>query len=350
MTACRRLVTAAAAFHLLLTAGAAHAQTVLVRNAPPDSNVEVVLNASPVGTGKVGAAGIVLIDVNLQKQVNKTETDAQIFVDVCENVRRVVIVERAFSVPSPEVGCNRRDMGGIFLVKQISTLVIDFGGPSVTLLLRQGKVSLAPPRTWDGGRTGLMLFGGGALTNISNFPGIACGDATECSTDSRGFGYTAGAEFWVTPNIAATGSYVRPFEATTEGSGDRYRFTSTQKLEVVTVGGKVGFPAGRTRIYGQSGAVWTRGIFETNQTIDPLTTTVDGVSTTTPGGTQKYHFQTRGWGWFLGGGVEVWMTGSFALYGEFDRSVLKGKAIDEEEGLLDERLTSIVAGVKIRLF
>jgi hypothetical protein len=350
MMACRRLVTAAAGFYLLLTAGTAHAQTVLVRNAPPDSNVEVVLNASPVGTGKVGAAGIALIEVDLQKNVSKTETDAQIFVDVCENVRRVVIVERAFSVPSPEVGCNRRDMGGLFVVKQISTLVIDFGGPSVTLLLRQGKVSLAPPRTWDGGRTGLMLFAGGALTNVSNFPGIACGSATACSNESRGFGYTAGAEYWVTPNIAAVGSYTRPFEATTDGSGDRYEFDSTLTLETVNVGGKIGFPAGRTRIYGQVGAVWTRGLFETTQTIDPLTTEVDGVSTTVPGGTQRYNFQTRGWGWYLGGGVEVWLTGSLAVFGEFDRSVLKGAAINDQEGTLDERLTSIVAGVKVRLF
>lgn len=349
MTACRRLVTAAAGF-FLLTAGAAHAQTVLVRNAPPDSNVEVVLNSSPVGTGKVGAAGIALIDVNLQKHVNKTETDAQIFVDVCENVRRVVVVERGFSVPSPEVGCNRRDMGGWFLVKQISTLAIDFGGPSVTLLLRQGRVSLAPPRTWDGGRTGLMLFAGGALTNISNFPGIACGTATECSNESRGFGYTAGADFWVSPNIAATASYTRPFKATTSGSGTRYDFDSTLTLETVNVGGKIGFPAGRTRIYGQVGAVWTRSLFETSETIDPLTTEVDGVSTTIPGGRQTYHFETRGWGWYLGGGVEVWMTGSLALFGEFDRSVLKGNAIDDAEGLLDERLTSMVAGVKVRLF
>ena len=350
MTACRRLVTAAAGLFFLLTAGAAQAQTVLVRNAPPDSNVEVVLNASPVGTGKVGAAGVALVDVDLQKNVSKTETDAQIFVDVCENVRRVVIVERAFTVPSPEVGCNRRDMGGMFLIKQVSTLAIDFGGPSVTLLLRQGPVSLAPPRTWDGGRTGLMLFAGGTLTNLSNFPGVACGASTECSADSRGFGYSAGAEFWLTPNIAATGSYMRPFEATADGSGDGFRFNSTLKLETVSVGGKVGFPAGRTRIYGQTGGVWTRGLFEQSQTVDPLTTTVDGVSTTVPGGTQRYNFQTRGWGWYLGGGVEVWLTGSLAVFGEFDRSVLKGNAINDEEGTLDERLTSVIAGVKVRLF
>ncbi len=154
----------------------------------------------------------------------------------------------------------------------------------------------------------------------------------------------------MTPNIAAVGSYTRPFEATTDGSGDRYQFDSTLTLETVNVGGKIGFPAGRTRIYGQVGAVWTRGLFETTQTIDPLTTEVDGVSTTVPGGTQRYNFQTRGWGWYLGGGVEVWLTGSLAVFGEFDRSVLKGAAINDQEGTLDERLTSIVAGVKVRLF
>ena len=350
MTGCRRLVTAAVALHLILTARAAHAQTVLVRNAPPDTNVEVVLNSAPVGTGKVGPAGIALVDVNMQKHVTKTETDAQVFVDLCDTVKRVVIVERAFTPPSPDVGCTRRDMGGWFLVKSITTLAFDFGGPNVTLLLRQGKVSLAPPRSWDGGRPGLMLFGAAGLTSLSNFAGLACGTATDCSNDNALFGYGGGAEFWLTPNIAATGSYFRPAEQKTSGSGTGYKFDSTLKTEIATAGGKVGFPAGRTRIYGHAGGLFTRGIMETDQTVDPLTVTVDGVEITVPGGNVKYNFETRGWGWFLGGGLEVWMTSSFAIYGEYDRSVLKGKATKKEDGTLDERMNSILAGVKVKVF
>jgi hypothetical protein len=350
MTGCRRLVTAAVALQLVLFAGAAHAQTVLIRNAPPDSDVEVVLNSAPVGTGKVGAAGIVLIDVNLEKNVNKTETDAVIFVDQCEKVRRIVIVERTLAVPAADVGCTRRDMGGVFLVKRISTLAFDFGGPNVTLLLRQGKVSLAPPRSWDGGRTGLLLFAGGGLTSLSNFAGVACGTATECANDNARFGYGGGAEYWVTPNIAATGSYFRPADLKTTGSGDRFKFTSTMQTEVATAGGKVGFPAGRTRIYGHAGGLFTRAIVETDQTVDPLTVTVDGVDVTVPGGNVKYNFEARGWGWFLGGGLEVWITSSVGLYGEFDRSILKGKATKKEEGTIDDAMNSVVGGVKIKLF
>jgi hypothetical protein len=346
-----RLLTLAAAFHLIVGAGVVAAQSVLVRNAPDGSNVEVVLNAAPVGSSKVGAAGIALVDVGLQKNVSKVETDAQVFVDVCDNnTRRVVIVERAFTPPPPETGCNRRDMGGIFLVKQISTLVIDFGGPSPTLLLRQGKVSLAPPRSWDGGRTGLILSAAGAFTHVADATAIACGNVTNCSGKNSGFGYSVGAEYWFTPLFAAAGSYVRPKKATASGTGDGFHFNSEMEPEVVTAAGKVGIPAGRMRFFGHVGATFTRAIQDTNQAIDAKTITIDGVPTAVPAGTQTFSVETRGWGWFFGGGAEFWATSAFAIYGEFDRSSLKGSATHNAEGVLDERLTSVAVGIKVKVF
>jgi Outer membrane protein beta-barrel domain len=350
MRAVGRLLTLAA-FHVILGAGVAGAQTVLIRNAPVDSNVEVVLNAAPVGSNKVGAAGLALVGVDLQKQVNKTETDAQIFVDVCDNnTRRVVIVERALTPPPPDVGCARRDMGGLFLVKQISTVVIDFGGPSPTLLLRQGKVSLAPPRSWDGGRTGLILSAAAALTQLADATANACGNVTNCSGDKSGFGYSVGAEYWFTPLFAAAGSYVRPAKATATGTGDKFRFNTDLEPELVTAAGKIGIPAGRMRFFGHIGATYTRATLDTNQTIDATTVTIDGVETAVPGGTQTYNVETKGWGWFFGGGAEFWATGAFAIYGEFDRSWLKGSATKNAEGVLDERLTSVAAGIKVKVF
>jgi len=348
----RRLPTLAAAISLTLGVGVARAQTVLVRNAPPDSKIEVVLNTAPVGETRAGAAGIGLVDVNLQKNVNKEETDAQVFVDVCPEVRRVVLVERALTPPSPDAGCSRRDMGGIFLVKRVSTLVIDFGGTSPTLLLRQGKVSLAPPRSWDGGRTGFMLFGGGGFTDLANMAAIACGTGTtQCSGKESGLGFNVGAEYWLTPIIAAEGTFLKPKKATATGSGDRYHFDNEFESFVGTAAGKIGIPAGRSRIYGHVGATYHQVTFDTNETLDELTTTTaDGVTTTVPGGVQKYRLETRGWGWFFGGGLEVWLSGSSALYAEVGRLSLKGSAVKKEDGTTNERVTTLIVGVKARLF
>jgi Outer membrane protein beta-barrel domain len=262
----------------------------------------------------------------------------------------VFVVERALTPPPSDAGCTRRDMGGLFLVKQISTIVLDFGGPSPTLLLRQGKVSLAPPRSWDGGRTGLILSGAAALTQLSDATAIACGNVTDCSGDKSGVGYSVGAEYWFTPLFAAAGTYTKPAKATATGRGDGYHFNTDLEPEVATAAGKVGIPAGRMRFYGHIGATFTRATLDTNQTIDAKTITIDGVTTNVPGGTQTYSVETRGWGWFFGGGAEFWATGAFAIYGEFDRSVLKGSATHNAEGLLDERLTSVAVGVKVKVF
>jgi hypothetical protein len=346
----RRLLALAAALNLTLGIGVGSAQTVLVRNAPPDSTIEVVHNDAPVGSAKADASGIATIPVDLSGRVKKTETDAQIFVDVCDAVRRVLIAERAVVPPSQEPGCVRRDMGGIFLVRQVSTLVVDFGGSSPTLMLRQGRVSLEPARSWSAAPRGLVLFGGGAFTKASNAGALACGTLTECSSSDSGIGYTAGAEYWITEYLAAEGGYIRPAEATAEGSGDTFRFDNTFKAHVVTAAGKVGVPVGPVRIYGKVGGTYTRATFATTQIMEETTVTVGGATQTIPGGTQSYGVKTVGWSWLFGGGMEVWVAPSFAVYGEFGRAALKGVALDEdEEGTLDERLTSIFFGARIRI-
>ena len=79
----RRLLTLAAALNLIVCVGAATAQTVIVRNAPPDTPVEVVLNDEAVGSGKTNEKGDALVTFGLSERLMKTETDAQVFVDVC---------------------------------------------------------------------------------------------------------------------------------------------------------------------------------------------------------------------------------------------------------------------------
>jgi hypothetical protein len=351
MTESRRLLCLAAAINLTLGVGAATAQTVLVRNAPPDSTIEVVLNTSPAGSTKVGASGIATIEAKLLTDPAKTETDAQIFVDVCGTTRRVLLAERGVQLPSPEAGCVRRDMGGIFLVKPITTLVVDFVSGSPTLLLRQGSVSLEPPHVWPDAPTGLVLFGGGSLTWVSNARLIFCGDVTPCEGGSSGLGFTAGAAYWITPYLAAEGSYIRPKEVTASATTDTFSFDSSFKTEVLTAAGVFGVPVGPVRLFGKVGGAYHRATSDTLQTMEARTVVVDGVEQTIPGGNQRYVLKTAGWSWLFSGGGEVWLSQSFALYGEFGRAALKGPSRESEtaEGLVDDRMTTLFFGVRLRI-
>lgn len=339
MMATRRLLAIAAALNLTVCVGAATAQTVIVRNAPPESTVEVVLNDTPVGSGKANEKGDVLVTVGISERLMKTETDAQIFVDTCPTVRRVLVMERAVQVPVQDVGCTRRDMGGMFLVKSVSSLVIDVGGPSPTLLLRQGNVSLDPPRVWKPAPTGLVVFGGGGLTKFGDVITTACGNLQTCSGDQSTTGYSFGVGYWITPIFGGEAVYVKPGNATAGATSDTFKFDSEFDAQVLLLQGKVGVPLGPFRPYGQVGATYHRAKFHTNQTM----TLADSPNTL------SYELRTRGWGWGFGGGMEVWFSSIFGIYGEFNSSQVKGVAEDDEEGLVDDRLTSFLFGARIRL-
>jgi hypothetical protein len=269
----------------------------------------------------------------------KTETDAQIFVDVCETVRRVLVVERSVSVPLQEAGCTRRDMGGIFVVRQVSSLVIDVGGPSPTLLLRQGAVSLDPPRVWKPAPTGLVLFGGGTFAKVGGVTAIACGDVTTCSGDEAGLGYSVGAAYWITPFLAAEVAYVQPADATATDTTETFSFNSAFEPQVLTILGKVGIPLGPVRPYGQVGASYHQAKFTTNQTMTQAETP----------NTLSYQLRTSGWGFAFGGGVEMWFSSVLGLYGEFGSSAVKGSARDDADGAVDDRLTYVLFGARLRI-
>ncbi len=335
----RRLLALAAALNLTVCVGAVTAQTVIVRNAPPDSPIEVVLNDTPVGSSKANDKGDALVTVGLSEHAMKTETDAQVLVDICPTVRRVLIVERAVQVPVQEAGCTRRDMGGIFVVKDISSLVIDVGGPSPTLLLRQGKVSLDPPRVWKPAPTGVVLFGGGTFSKVSDATAVSCGQVTTCSGDQAGLGYSFGAAYWITPFLAAEGTYIKPADATAGATTDTYKFDSVFETQVLTIMGKVGIPLGPIRPYGQVGASYHQAKFTTNQTM----TLLDSPNTL------SYQLRTSGWGLAFGGGLEMWFSSVFGLYGEFGSAAVKGSAKDDAEGSVDDRLTYVLFGARVRV-
>ena len=88
---------------------------------------------------------------------------------------------------------------------------------------------------------------------------------------------------------------------------------------------------------------------ETTQTQDPRTVTVDEVVQTIPGGTQTFELKTDGWGWLFGGGLEVWVSPSFAIYGEFDYGALKGSDVSGGEARIDDRLTSALLGLRVHI-
>ena len=335
----RRLLAIAAALNLTVCAGAATAQTVILRNAPPESTVEVVLNDTAVGTGKANEKGDVLVSFGISERLMKTETDAQVFVDTCPTLRRVVVVERAVQVPLQDAGCTRRDMGGMFLLKDVSSLVIDVGGPSPTLLLRQGKVSLDPPRVWKPAPTGIVLFGGGGFSKFGDVTATACGTLATCSGDQSTIGYTFGAAYWVTPWIAGEATYIKPGVATASATSDTFKFDSEFDAQVLTLQGKVGIPLGPFRPFGQAGASYHRAKFTTNQTMTLQPTP----------NTLSYQLRTSGWGFVFGGGMEVWLSSVLGFYGEFGSAAVKGQADDNAEGSVDDRMLYILVGGRVRL-
>jgi hypothetical protein len=336
-----RLLLSAAALFVIFGGGAAHAQTVVLRKVPAGASIDVFVNDTSAASTKSEAGGDVLVPIKMFEGTAKTETDSQVLVSICENNGiRVNLLERGHSVPQEERGCARRDMGGWFLVKPVSNLVIDVGGPSPTLLLRQGSYSLDPPREWSDAPTGLVLFGGASLNFTSSFKDVACGTLTDCSSGGSEFGFTVGAAYWLLPWLAAEGSYVRPKEFTASGGGDTFRFTSNLDTHVFNAMGKIGVPAGPFRPYGQVGGTYHRATLSTSQTM----------TNQTESPTQTYSVETGGWTFVFGGGLEVWLNSSFGIYGEVNRGGMKGPAIDKNvEGNLDDRLTSIVVGARIRI-
>lgn len=358
-----RRLALVAALYVTVGVGAAGAQTLIVRNAPPGSKVELVLNATTIGSTTVPAEGNATLPVNLAAHGGKAETDAHIFVDVCEGVRRVFLVEPGQQPAVPQVTCTRRELPEWFVLRHVTTLVVDVGAPTPNLWLRQGPV----PKEWlvdqapqadegeEGGRNwrpspkGLVLFGGGGLASISKFGGLACGNVADCNSDGSGLAYSAGAALWITRFLAVEAAFLKPPDATVTGTGDGLQFDSALDLKLFTLAGKVAVPLGPVRIYGKGGANYHRGNGTTTQTIDDTTVTVGGVVTTVKGGTQTFELKTDGWGWLYGGGIEAWVTGSFALYGEAGYTAAKGKSMSGGEGEIDERVTYAVAGVRVRI-
>jgi hypothetical protein len=332
-----QLLVLAAAMNVCLGAGVALGQTVIVRKAPPGGSVEVALNAATAGSGTVDANGDATVPFTLPETGGKAEIDAYIFVDYCDTMRRVVIVERGKAPLPPQAGCDRREVTGLYWVRRVNTIVVDVGGAIPTVLLIKGSYGLTEPvaRSWTPSLTGLVVFGGGGLVKFRDAHVIACGDVTPCGGHDSGLGYTAGVTYWFGRFLGAEASYVKPPVATADGSGSTFKFNSSLDARVMTIAGKVGGPIGPVRLYGLAGTNYHWATSSTTETIDSAT--------------QTFEFKTQGWGLLFGGGGEVWIARSVALYAEVSFAGLKGPATGGGEARLDDRLRLVLFGARVRI-
>src|SRR3954454_6261004 len=92
--------------------GAAAAQTVIVRSAPQGSTIELTMN----GGAPVSVAADTFGDATLTVPARTTEAAVQVHVDDCGNRVRVLLVERGIQPSPAEPGCNRIDIGSVFVM------------------------------------------------------------------------------------------------------------------------------------------------------------------------------------------------------------------------------------------
>ncbi len=313
----------------------AAAQTVVIRGVPAGSSAEVVQGASRV-TGAPDAGGDAVLTGALTAP---GETRVNFYTDICETVRRLVIVDRDAVPPPAGPGCARTPIAGVFVIQPISTIVINTSGTTPSVLLRQGPFDFRATQT-DGGTeppAGLVIFGGGGYGKLHEARDMSCGGIAECPGSDTGFGFGGGIGFWFTPYAGLEASYYKPKRALFEGAVGNSLFQTTLEPQVLMFVAKLGVPAGPMRIYAMGGATWHRATIRTTQ--EGLEAIED-----------EFELRTAGWGWTFGGGVEAWLAPAVAIYAEGGRAALKGGGIESfGEGKLDERMTFAIVGLKVSL-
>ena len=331
-----RLLVAVALFGALGTA-VATAQTVVVRHAPAGQTIELFLNATKVATATVPAQGDTTLPLNLRvNHAGKTEIEANIFVDVCDSIRRVIVVERGEPAAAQEPGCDRRDITGLYEVRRVNTLVMDLGGANPTMMLIKGKYSPEASMHWSESPKGIVLFGGIGRSDLRDAVAISCGDASDCNGNKAGTAYGGGVTIWVTPFLGAEGGYYKLPSATARGTGSNFSFNSSLDPQVVTVAGRIGIPIHAVRISGQIGANFHDAILKTQETIN--------------GASQNFEIETRGWGWMWGAGMEIWAASRFAIYADVGFASMKGTPTGGGEAQFTDRLRFVAIGARVAVW
>ncbi|HKE83299.1 MAG TPA: hypothetical protein VKB50_06080 [Vicinamibacterales bacterium] len=347
----RRPIALAAALCVTIGLGSASAQTVVVRNAPPNSTIEFVLNGSATATAKAGADGVATLTATKGALADRDMIDVVVWVDDCGSTRRVLVMSRAAG-PPPTDSCRRSQVQGLFLLQRVTSILVDVEAVSPTVRLRQGPLPeewLKPPKPEAAKEPrisiaprGAILFGGGQTASMGGVLKPACGDVTTCTATDRAFSFSGGFSYWFSQYVAAEASYMRmnPSVVDATGSGDHFRFDSDVDGGLIAVVAKGGLPIGRFRLFGSLGADYHRATFTTHETVD---------QTTAPGGITTLQWRTKGWGPVFGGGTEVWITRAIGIYGEFTRVGLNGTEDGAGEAKTDTMINALVIGGRYRL-
>ena len=331
-----RLLVAAAALNVTMGAAVATAQTVIVRKAPAGDTIELFLNTTKVGTATVDANGDATLPLNLRENNSgKTDIDANVFVEACDKLRRILVVERGQPAAAQTVGCDRREILGLYLVRRDNSLVIDVGAPNPTMMLVKGSYGLGPEKPGPRAPKGLVLFGGAGLADVRDAVAISCGTASPCDGKNAGLTYVAGATVWLTRFLAAEGTYIKPHDATASGSGTDYNFNSTLNAQVITITGRLGIPVRSVRLSGFGGANYHDALLTTRETIKDQS--------------QAMEVETRGWGWVFGAGIEIWAAPAFAIYADAGIAGLRGVPVGGGEIRFNDRLRYVTIGARVRI-
>ena len=335
-----------AAAALTACASAASAQTIIVRNTAPSAPIELLLNADTVASATADSTGTATLTTDVLARLQRTETGIHISVDSCGEQRRILLVEAGVTAP-PQGSCSRVTVRDLFSVQRITTFVVDVAGPNPVVWIRQGPVprdwlgdrqGSEEPRTWPPAPVGLIVSGGIVGASFSDFETKSCGNASNCAGGGIRVGGAAGVGFWVTPWLGVDVNVLRLSQPKVTGSSTSLTFNSALDPRVVTIDGKVGKQVGPVRIYGLGGV---------NHLSAAMTTTQTVVSSTV--GEETFGFKAEGWSWLAGGGLEMWPTSRVGIYFEGDVLSLKGTAIDNGQGVINDQLVYGMIGVRVAI-
>jgi opacity protein-like surface antigen len=351
-----RPLVLAAALNVIVVAAAA-AQTVIVTKAPPGGTVELVVNSVLAGTATADSTGMATMALTPEARGGKTEADAYVFVEYCDTLRRVILIEPGMQ-GLPGGQCPRREVPGAFVVRQMTTLVVNVSETAPSVLVRQGKAPAAwltdevdrppSPKAVNSPGRGLYGFGAGGIASLSGIRAVVCGTG-ECSGGTKPAVFSAGATFWLKPFLGIEASWLKPTDIRLTGATNAYEYVSTFQTDVFTMVGKLGVPVSYVRPYGFGGATWNRAHWTTTQTITEQTYTIDGAAVVFPGGTQTFNLYTQGWSWIAGAGIEVAAGKRALIFGEGGWAGVKGDDRQLGEGRTDQRAFYIIGGIRIRI-
>jgi hypothetical protein len=315
-----------------------------------------VLDAQPAGTAKADAGGTATVPT---KSVDG-QIDVNVWLDTCDDTHRVILV-RPGAPLIPAGGCRRTQIGGLYLLQRVTSMVIDTGNTG-SLLIRQGRaydVWLTDPRpqvakavqetearTAVGAPvapsvsseplpplTGLTVFGAAGLGTALHFQSQSCG-TFDCTRDAP-IQYGGGIGWWFNDFFGVEGRYGYLGKLTVAAKESGFEFSSTREGGFLAFAGRAGFRKGPFRPFGRAGLSLARATVTTTQTV--------GEST------QTLAMRTRGWAPVFGAGVEIWLSPRLGL--DLDGLHLGLKGEDERDSgiAVDDTLLTAQVGLTIRI-